>query len=249
MIEVFFKDPTAVRRHRDGPLGPYIDSFSERLREKGYARFTARHQIQLIAKLGKWLHRRRVIVRELNSERIEEFITLRRRCGRLREGNVATLRQFLQHLIDIGAVPSRVRKTKKRPIDHIEHGFKEYLEQQRALESTTVERYLPFARQFLSERFGKKSVKLSQLTGRDITAYVSRHAYDYSPGTAKLMVTALRGFLRFLTMQGEVSTDLSACVPTVADWRSTTLPKSIQPEEVKKLLRSCDRWTSHGLRL
>lgn len=248
MIEVFFKQPAVVRRHRAGPLGSYIDSFAKRLREKGYAHFTVRHQIRVITKLGKWLARRKVLASELNSEKAEEFAAHRRRYGRLREGDVATLKQFLQHLTDIGAISSPTRKVNEGPIDQIEQGFREYLEQQRALEPTTVKRYLQFARRFLSERFGKNPIKLSRLTGRDITAYVSRYAYDYSSGTAKLMVTALRNLFRFLRMQGEISTDLAACVPTVANWRSTTLPNSVEPEEVKKLLRSCDRRTSDGRR-
>jgi len=39
-----------------------------------------------------------------------------------------------------------------------------------------------------------------------------------------------------------------AHVPTVADWRLSTLPKSLAPEQVARLLKSCDQRTVTGQR-
>jgi hypothetical protein len=36
------------------------------------------------------------------------------------------------------------------------------------------------------------------------------------------MVTALRAFLRYLRHQGEITMDLAACVPAVANWSFST---------------------------
>jgi len=69
-----------------------------------------------------------------------------------------------------------------------------------------------------------------------------------SPRRAQLMTTALRSFLRFLFCNGELKTDLAACVPTVADWRLSTVPKYLAPEEVERVIAACDRRTSTGLR-
>jgi site-specific recombinase XerD len=62
------------------------------------------------------------------------------------------------------------------------------------------------------------------------------------------MVTALRSFFRFLRLRGDISTDLAAVVPTVANWRYATVPKWISQEDVEKLLRSCDQTTTTGQR-
>ena len=248
MIKFFFQSPEALRRHYAGPLGPHLDSFAERLREKGYARNSGRDQIRIISNFSEWLDGRKVDVCGLDCGKVDEFIAHRKRCGRLRHGDAAALKRFLQHLCDVGILPSPTQKTVEGSIDPIESGFREYLEEQRALDARTVKTYLGFTQQFLSECFGGKSIELSRLGGQDITAYVSRQARDYSPGTAKLMVTALRSFLRFLWLQGEISINLAACVPTVPHWRSTTLPNSIEPEQVRRLLQSCDRQTSRGRR-
>jgi integrase/recombinase XerD len=65
---------------------------------------------------------------------------------------------------------------------------------------------------------------------------------------AQLMTTAFRSFFRFLFQSGELQADLSAAVPTVADWRLSTIPKYLLPNEVDRLVASCDRQTSTGRR-
>ena len=66
--------------------------------------------------------------------------------------------------------------------------------------------------------------------------------------TAQLMTTAFRSFFRFLFQKGELQADLAASVPTVADWRLSTVPKYLTPEEVERVLKACDRRTATGRR-
>jgi site-specific recombinase XerD len=62
------------------------------------------------------------------------------------------------------------------------------------------------------------------------------------------MTTAFRSFFRFLFQSGELQADLSAAVPTVADWRLSTIPKYLLPDEIERVVGSCDRQTSTGRR-
>src|SRR5437879_431748 len=62
------------------------------------------------------------------------------------------------------------------------------------------------------------------------------------------MATALRSFFRFLLQKGELPVDLAASVPTVANWRLSTVPKYLTAEEVKRVLQTCDRRTATGRR-
>ena len=62
------------------------------------------------------------------------------------------------------------------------------------------------------------------------------------------MTTALRGFFRFLRLRGDITSDLAASVPKVADWKLAELPKSLSPDEVKHLLLNCDQSTAIGQR-
>jgi hypothetical protein len=50
----------------------------------------------------------------------------------------------------------------------------------------------------------------------------------------KLLVTALRSFLRHLQHQGKIKSDLAACVPAVAWWSFATFPNFFQPAMYRK---------------
>ena len=65
--------------------------------------------------------------------------------------------------------------------------------------------YVPFAEQLLSSRFGQSDMDLAELTATDVTNFLQDRAQQLSPGRAKLLVTALRSFLRYLRHQGEIS--------------------------------------------
>jgi site-specific recombinase XerD len=116
------------------------------------------------------------------------------------------------------------------------------------LSKATLQNYVPFIDQFLSERFRNKRLNLSTLRATDVTGFVQRHAHRLSPGRAKLLVTALRSFFRYLRHRGEISLDLAGCVPTVPNWSRSTLPKFLSPGTVQRVLKRCDRQAPLGRR-
>jgi site-specific recombinase XerD len=103
-------------------------------------------------------------------------------------------------------------------------------------------------RRFLAEHFKSKALRLRDLRPRDLHRFVLREVRRVGRTRAKLTVTALRSFLRFLCQRGETRTDLAAALLGVAHWRLSHLPKSLPPEQVQRLLRSCDRNTPSGQR-
>ena len=64
----------------------------------------------------------------------------------------------------------------------------------------------------------------------------------------KKQTTALRAYLRFLTTEGLCFPDLDKAVPTVAEWRLSSLPKYITAQELELVITSCDCCTHQGLR-
>ena len=100
----------------------------------------------------------------------------------------------------------------------------------------------------MSEHVGKVAASFATVTASDVATLVRRHARAGSPGRAQLMATASRAMFRFLFHAGELAVDLSVAVPTVPDWRLATLPRSLAPEHVERLLAACDRQTATGRR-
>jgi hypothetical protein len=52
MIDHFFPNPVVLVRLRAGPLGAYIDAFAQELSGRGYAVWTMRYAMRLLAALG-----------------------------------------------------------------------------------------------------------------------------------------------------------------------------------------------------
>ncbi|MBI4318749.1 MAG: site-specific integrase [Chloroflexi bacterium] len=107
----------------------------------------------------------------------------------------------------------------------LEQRYSSYLRMERGLTAAAVAGYLPLVHRFLVERFGGGHVCPRDLTPRDISRFVLRQARSMSRNRAKLMVTALRSFFRFLMQHGEIDANLAASVPAVANWRLSRVPK------------------------
>ena len=85
--------------------------------------------------------------------------------------------------------------------------------------------YVPFAEQLLSRPL--RQVRREPF-GAECHArhkFMQDRAQQLSSGRAKLLVTGLRSFLRYLRHQGEISRRLGGCVPPVAVWSLSAVPK------------------------
>jgi site-specific recombinase XerC len=142
------------------------------------------------------------------------------------------------------AKPSEPISEQRRFFDE----YRRYLVQERGLSEATLVNYVPFAEQLLSSRFGQSAISLTELTATDVTKFLQERAHQLSRGRAKLLVTALRSFLRYLRHQGEISLDLAGCVPPVAIWSLSSVPKFLPAGSVQRVLDHCERNTPDGKR-
>ena len=101
---------------------------------------------------------------------------------------------------------------------------------------------------FLAERFPTRAVDLGALTLDDVSGFIRRSCKKVSPGRAKVVVGALRSFLRYLYQRGDIAKDLAGAIPGVPNWRLSGLPKTLASNDVSALIESCDRSTAVGRR-
>lgn len=248
MSHPFCPNPVMLQQLYTGPLGAHINTFAQQLVDQGYASWTAKYMMRLLADLSCWLQRHTLAAKDLNEQRISEFLQDRYRCYRVHREDCSTLSRLLDHLRDQDLIPARVTKAPTEPYHRIACDFQQYLIQQRALAPSTVRYYHDTVRRFLHSRFGSQPLRLEGLNSQDITDFMLQQTLRYSPGHAKLLTTALRSFFRFLLQRGEIITDLARAVPTVPNWRLSSLPRFMTAEDVDCLLQSCDRSTPKGQR-
>ena len=113
------------------------------------------------------------------------------------------------------------------PAERCAQAYAQYLREARALARATIVNYVPFIRGFLTDRFGDGPVRLSRLSAGDVVRFVQRQAPRLHLKRAKLLTTALRSFLRYARYRGEVTLDLAAAVPIVANWSMPSIPRAI----------------------
>ena len=68
------------------------------------------------------------------------------------------------------------------------------------------------------------------------------------PAHAKTMVGALRVYLRFLATNGSCQPGLDHMLPTVAEWRLSSLPRYLDANQAALLIDSCSKDGPQGLR-
>lgn len=231
-----------------GPLALYREPFWAALAAQGYTPLSSCNQLRLLAHLSRWLDDRRLKPEDLDGARVEQFLRHRRRLRRTCWLSLRGMEPILRHLRGAGVVPAaKPTSASPTPFDVLLHEYEDYLLEERALEPVTARGYLRTVRDFLSTRPNAQEDP-GELRASDVTAFILRSARSGSIGSAKLKVTGLRSFLRHLHVRGDLLVDLTGAVPAVAGWRLAGLPKGITDDEVRRLLRSCDRRTHVGKR-
>jgi site-specific recombinase XerD len=240
-----FIDPDLLARLRVGPLASYLDAYLKRIEQEGFLSSSVPMQMYAIARFSRWLQTQHFDLHQVDEVAVERF--LQRDPNMVHGSEAAPLRRFLAMLREIGltaAKPPEPRNGQQRFIDE----YRRYLLQERGLAETSLLNYVPFAEQLLSSHFRQSDMNLSELTATDVTKFMRDRVHQLSPGRAKLLVTALRSFLRYLRHQGEISVDLAGCVPPVAAWSLSTVPKFLPAGTVQRILDSCERDTRDGKR-
>jgi site-specific recombinase XerD len=236
-----FVDPNLLQRLRVGPLAPYLDAYLKQIEQEGFLPSSAPMQMYAIARFSNWLHGRQLDLHQVDEASVERF--LQRDPGVVHSGEAAPLRRLVAMLRKIEvtlAKPPEPRNCQQRLTDE----YRRYLIQERGLAEVTLLNYVPFAEQLLFNRFGSGDLSLAELSATDITKFLQDRAHQLSPGRAKLLVTALRSFLRYLQHKGEILVDLARCVPPVATWSLSTLPKFLPAGAVQRVLDHCERNTT-----
>src|SRR5881296_753682 len=105
MIEPFCPNPVILQQLYTGPLRTSIDAFAHQLLHQGYARWTTKYTMRLLADLSSWLQRHTLLATDLNEQRMQAFLHDRyQRCRAHREDRAA-LRRLRAHLREQGVIP------------------------------------------------------------------------------------------------------------------------------------------------
>src|SRR4030042_4553640 len=235
----FFALPKTLGRLHEGPLGIHIDAYASRLGEQGFPAERARDKIRLICDFSTWLGRQGLGANDVDPQTVNRYLKNRKCHIHPGRGASSALQELLNWWCKKQIACEERSFETAGPCKRAEQEYERYLLEEPGLSDATLANYLPFVHQLLREQFGNGPIDFAKLRATDITRFVQHHAHDHSPGRSGPMVAALRAFLQHLRQRGEITTDLAACVPTVANWSYATVPKSLEVGPVEKGLKHC----------
>jgi site-specific recombinase XerD len=239
-----FIDPKLLERLSVGPLAPYLGPYLARIKKDGYALSSVPCQAYAIARFSRWLNQQRIQLKDVDEALVQRFL---QRAGVIHRPEPETILRLLLILRENGVVADEPAP-RFNAIQQCVEEYKDYLLRQRGLSESSLPNYLSYADQFVSDRFADGQPRFEELTAQDATEFVRVHTAMLSRSRAKLLVTALRSFFRYLLHQGRIPIDLSRCVLPVAAWSMSSLPKFLPRESVERLLAHQDQKTPLGRR-
>ncbi len=233
-----------------GPLVGLSKCLVEALVRQGCAPRTVLGQKKLLGELSDWLQAQGSTAGDLTSGQVDRFMCDRRSAGITRHKTRKALVPILDYLRGLNVAPPSEAAVADGPASAVLDRYRRFLRVERSLVAETGDRYVDCLRPFLERRVSADGLglELGNLSPADIISFVVARCPHQNSGVAKLTITALRSFLGFLHLDGITERSLVCAVPSVARRRLAGLPKGLEPDQVKRLLASCDANTVVGCR-
>jgi len=231
-----------------GPLEPHVVGFAEELHRQGYSLASAEQHVCFLAHLDRWMDAEGIGLGGLTRPVRERYLAERRAAGHVEYRSMQALQPLLDFLAPLGVIPAEEVEL-PGPVEELLGRYRGYLIGERGLTVGTARGYVDFVRPFVVSRVRDGgALDLAGITAADVSGFVLSSCPGRAVGSAKLIVCALRSLLRWLHLSGQIPVSLASAVPSVAGWRLSSLPKALEPSELRRLLGSCDRRGRTGRR-
>lgn len=202
----------------------------------------------MVADFSRWLDERGVSAAAAAEDLVYAFLRGRRRRRAPRSEDRSTLLRLLAHLAAQGIISTHSPQRTPTAVEQIEVEYVDYMRHERNLAPATFQSNRVTARNLLTFLFADGLLTFNTVTARDVSAHVRLATKTCRPNSACRVVGGVRAFLRFALYRGWLDTDMSSHIPAPAVWSQSSIPRSIQDDQVLRTLAQCDRATPSGSR-
>ena len=223
-----------------------FDDYEDKLGEAGYSHHTARFHLHSIAHFGFWLELEGVELESVDAKAIAAFEQHQPTCkcpgtSRNRGRHVySCIRAFVRHLRERGIV--RNVEAPPKPCLLVSE-FLGWMSAHRGVVKTTITSYQLYVTQ-LVELLGHDP---QTYTARGLRDFVSKRYQHYGRNSIRMVLAAIRMFLRYLALAGRCRAGLEQALPSPAIWSQQSLSRGLSADDVQKVLAQCPS-TPRGLR-
>jgi len=239
MLEQFFDTPRQIQALRNGPSGALLEGLAQELSRLGYCKYTARKRIRAAEHFICWADKEGITPGSFNEQAVARFNKHLRHChcaagyGRRNRRLLHYARSFVGYVCGTGINVGRAREAAP-PV--LLAQFHDWMREQRGTADRTLNNYSIPLRDLL-KRIGEDPRRLD---AQGLREFVLEQNQNCGSAVVKRCTAAVRMFIRFLIAEGKCAAAMDAAIPVVASWRLAPLPRYLQPEEVERVIASCD---------
>ena len=250
MFHQYFEKPRVLRGIESADFQSHLDSFAQELDVVGFAREHVRNQLRAAAHLCVWAGTQRVSVEGFSDDLISRFrLHLPQcQCPGPKRGRCSLVvewaQRFVEHLRRGGVLPAVIVDPKDaRPA--LLQEFLTWMRQHRGVGEASLRRY----EYHLVDLLDWLGDDPSRFTAQKLRDFVQQQSRNYSStGGTKKLFTAVRMFLRYLTIEGRCPTALNYALPSLAGWSRQGVPRCLPAADVEMLIAACDPTDKVGMR-
>jgi site-specific recombinase XerD len=240
MLSAWFDSTARLRALQAGPAGTLLDGFASLLSRSGFARLTARRHLRSAEHFAWWAARRGLWTSGVTSQVVDRFRLHVPRCrcrgyGRADPSLLHGVGLFLQHLDEAGII-KLATSVSHAPDPALLLAFWDWMREQRGTSDATLYNYAIHIRELLV----RVRERPDALDARTLRQFVLEGRPNLGLSAMATRTTALRMFVRFLVAAGHSASSLQDAIPSLAHWRLASLPRYLPPDDVERLIASCD---------
>src|SRR5664279_4056101 len=221
-----------------GSAAPYLEAFAAQMALVGHTSWTISFYLGSAIHFGGWLEAKGLDFADIDEETIKAFGAHRCECPGRRHGKyvsracTARVQRFSDLLSQHGAIRAILDSTAKAPSPL--SPLRDWLLQHRGLAMPTVERH----ERLITRMLPALGADAGEYNAASVRRVILNQIRGCRPAHAKTFVGALRIYLRFLATSGACQPGLDHSLPTVAEWKLSSLPRYLNAHQVARLLDS-----------
>jgi integrase/recombinase XerD len=227
-------------------LGLITDGFDDWLVSNGYTCRSRKSSIGRLPEIDAALRRRRVKeIANLTHSVLHDYW---RAVMKIHPTGAGTVRNLGRYLAENSLMADdRQTATSATFASILSEEYVNHLRQVRGFAASTVSHHRYTAQCFL-QHLEEARTTLENIHVQHIESYVAKAGKRLSRASLQHDIGALRGFLRFLAMEGRIPPGLGVQIDTPRHYRLEQLPRALPWKMVRALLRSLDTTSAMGLR-
>jgi len=239
---------------RNSVLDSFVSDYISYLLSEGYSCQSIRNYTHSVAHFSHWLKTKKIRLDQVSEPIVNEFLfehlptcKCSRRCVR----SLFNVRAALKHLLIVlrseGHIPQPTCAIPPEISEEIAR-YNDHLKDVHGLATKTRDSRIRHVKAFLIHKFKSDRIITKNISPNDLNRFMCQYCSKFKPASVQIVVSSLRSYLRFRAFIGDETAPLVKSILYTAQWRASTVPKSLSNETIQRLLDAFDRNTGIGKR-